>query len=170
MFSKQSCWGKCHVQQTSDVAATPGRESVSCCLRRAAHTQQPQDIWWLLTRSFLHDVDLWDFQCLLLVCSELLSVWTSRAGHAKGRIWSWALLPLLLLSVCAWLFSYSDVLTGCMVLYALGKLREATSVKGSIQSIQHCGLRRIKARTGDEDALRLWQSCSKGAIVILFLC
>lgn len=31
-------------------------------------------------------------------------LWTSRGGHAKGRIWAWAPLPLLFLSVCVWLF------------------------------------------------------------------
>lgn len=36
------------------------------------------------------------------------------------------------------LFTSSDVLAGWVVLYALGKLREAISVKGSVQSIQHC--------------------------------
>lgn len=39
VFGKRSYWGKCHVQQTSDVAATPGRMPGSCCLRRAAPTQ-----------------------------------------------------------------------------------------------------------------------------------
>lgn len=42
-----------------------------------------------------------------------------------------------------------------MGLYALGKLREAVSEKGNVQSIQHCGLREVRAGTGDEDALFL---------------
>lgn len=60
-------------------------------------------------------------------------------------------------SFCLWLFSSSDVLTGWMGLYTLCKLRKAILVKGSIQSIQHCGLRGIRSRTGNEDVLHLYQ-------------
>ena len=65
------------------------------------------------------------------------------------------------------------MLAGWVVLCALGKLREAILVKASVQSIQHCGLRGIRARTGDKDAfasmtvMLIWGHCDFDLMLIL---
>lgn len=65
------------------------------------------------------------------------------------------------------------MLTGWVALHELGNFREAISAKGSIQSIRHCGLRGIRARTGDEDALHLTVALKSGHhdfALMLMLC
>lgn len=137
--------------------------SAGCCLRRAAHAQQPQifDAWQL------------GHFCMMSTYKTFSFVFSILKASVSRGLQSWSCeqnLNLSSLTSPASLFSSFDMLTRWMVLYTLWKLTKAVLAKGSIQSIQQYDLRGIRYRTGNKDVLHLWLPCWKEATVILLFC